>query len=351
VKGRVYALNASTGQTVWEFHAIPDSGPARETWEKASAQNLPSGGATWTSYAVDPEAAPDFAAELHPGDNLYSNSVLALDAKTGRLIDFVQPVKNDFHDWDVSAGPALISTKSGKSLIAAGAKDGQLYGIDRAGIGTAASSNAEQPTAPRTLKVVYQTVVTTRENVDARLNSERETRFCPGSQGGVEWNGPSYSRDLNLVFVNAIDWCTSVRLGNVATMSGKPGMAWTGSADPKLPFGRMDPEGRWQGWLTAVDADTGQVRWKYRSAKPLVAAVTATAGGLVFTGDLDGEVRAFDGADGRELWHSATGKAIGGGVISYEAKGKQHIAVAAGLNSPIWPIKGGPARVVVYALP
>ena len=113
----------------------------------------------------------------------------------------------------------------------------------------------------------------------------------------------------------------------------------------------MDPFESSQGWLTAVDADTGEVRWKYRSSKPLVAGVTPTAGGLVFTGDLDGNVRAFDAKDGRELWYAPTGKAIGGGVVSYEAKGKQYIAVAAGMNAPLWPTKGGPARVVIYALP
>ena len=83
----------------------------------------------------------------------------------------------------------------------------------------------------------------------------------------------------------------------------------------------------------------------------MVAAITATAGGVVFTGDLDGNVLAYDAQSGKELWRHATGKAIGGGVISYEAGGKQYVAVAAGLNSAIWPVKGGPARVTIYTLP
>ena len=363
VRGRVYALDAATGRTVWQFNNIPESGPAAATWQKASTKNPPTGGATWTTYALDDQAgilyvptgnpAPDFAEQMHPGDNLYAGSVLALEAKTGRLLDFIQLVKHDYHDWDVAAGPALISTKAGKTLLAAGAKDGHLYGLDRASVPQLAggSSNTGQPTATRAFKVLYQTVLTTRENTDAPITSNADTRFCPGSQGGVEWNGPAYSRDLNLIFVNAIDWCTSVRLANLATLAGKPGMAWSGAADPKAAFGRMDPFERAQGWLNAIDADTGQVRWKYRSGKPLVAAVTSTAGGLVFTGDLNGDVHAFDAKDGRELWHIATGKAIGGGVVSYEAKGKQYVAVAAGLNSGIWPVKGGSARVVIYALP
>jgi alcohol dehydrogenase (cytochrome c) len=83
----------------------------------------------------------------------------------------------------------------------------------------------------------------------------------------------------------------------------------------------------------------------------MVAAITATAGGLVFTGDLDGHVLAYDAATGKELWRNDTGKAIGGGVITYEAGGRQHVAAATGLNAPTWQAKSGPARVAVYRLP
>jgi alcohol dehydrogenase (cytochrome c) len=121
--------------------------------------------------------------------------------------------------------------------------------------------------------------------------------------------------------------------------------------DPQMAFGKLDPIERWKGWVVAIDAETGGVRWKVQTAKPMVAGITATAGGLVFTGDLDGQVLAFDAMKGNILWRKQAGGAIGGGVISFEAGGKQRIAAAVGLNSPIWPVKGGPARVVVYALP
>jgi alcohol dehydrogenase (cytochrome c) len=93
------------------------------------------------------------------------------------------------------------------------------------------------------------------------------------------------------------------------------------------------------------------VRWKVQMPKPMVAGITATAGGLVFTGDLEGNVLALEAASGKVLWRSATGKAIGGGVISFAANGRQHVAVAAGMNSAIWPVQGGSARVIVYGLP
>jgi alcohol dehydrogenase (cytochrome c) len=357
VTGRIYALDAATGRTVWQFNTIPQSGPARETWTKASADNPPSGGATWTSYALDEtngilyvstgNPAPDFQADLRPGANLYSNSLLALESKTGKLIAYVQPIGLDFHDWDLSAAPALITTRSGRPFVAAGAKDGYIYNIDRAAVKATAG---DQPDA-QALAVRSKALTTTRENAETPLSTERMTRFCPGIQGGIEWNGPAYHPGLGLLYANAIDWCTSVRLKPAAEVKGAPGMPWTGAHDPENPFGVLDPVERSRGWITAADAESGEVRWKVQMPKPMVAGITATAGGLVFTGDVDGNVLAYDAATGKELWRSATGKAIGGGVITYQAGGRQYLAVAAGLNSPIWPVKGGSAQVAVYALP
>jgi alcohol dehydrogenase (cytochrome c) len=102
----------------------------------------------------------------------------------------------------------------------------------------------------------------------------------------------------------------------------------------------------------AIDADDGQVRWRYASPTPLVAGVTATAGGLVFTGDLNGNVLAFDANDGQILWRSTTGQPIGGGVVSYAINGRQFIAIASGLHAPVtWQLKSSPARIVIYSLP
>ena len=357
VRGRVYALDATSGRVVWQFDTVPDSGPARATWPKASPANPPSGGATWTSYALDEtngilyvptgNAAPDFAQALRPGDNLYTNSLLALDAKTGRLLSYVQPLTGDFHDWDLAAPPALITTKGGRPFVAQGSKDGYVYNIDRSNV----SAHDNGGGAGR-LMVHSKAQVTTRENVDVPLSTERETRFCPGVQGGVEWNGPAYHPGLGLLYVNAIDWCTLVKMQPTAKIKGSPGASWTGAepADGWL-FGRHDPATQWKGWVTAFDPESGEVKWKVQTPKPMVAAITATAGGLVFTGDLDGQLLAYDASTGKELWRHATGKAIGGGVISYQAGSKQRIAVATGMNASTWNIKAGPARVVVYALP
>jgi alcohol dehydrogenase (cytochrome c) len=354
VTGRVYALSAADGHQIWRFDVVPDSGPARATWKNLSEHNPPTGGATWTSYSLDPEAgvlwistgnvAPDFLLALHPGDNLYTTSVIALDAKTGKMLRYVQPVKKDFHDWDMTSPPALIHTSGGRQIAAASGKDGLLYAIDRSGV----ASGGKSSQAP--LKILYTTPVTTRANVKAALNANTETHFCPGTHGGTEWNGPAFYPALNLLLVNAVDWCTAVKVADSATLTGKRGSIWPGS-DPQHPFGLNDPKEMWGGWLTAIDADTGHARWKYKSPTPLVAAVTPTAGGVVFTGDLNGDVLALDAAAGTVLWRDATGAALGGGVISYQTGGHQRVAVAAGMSPTNWPLPKTTARVIVYSLP
>ena len=357
VTGRIYALDAASGKTVWQFNTVPDSGPALATWPKASPRNPPSGGATWTSYALDEangilyvpagNPAPDFAHALRPGDNLYTNALLALDARTGRLLAYVQPLKGDFHDWDLAAPPALITTRSGRPFVAAGSKDGYVYNIDRGAVTTQAT---DEPSASA-LEVRSKAMVTTRENADVPFSTEHETRFCPGVQGGVEWNGPAYHPGFGLLYVNAIDWCTYVKMQPASKIQGVPGEAWTGAepADGWL-FGRHDPPEQRKGWITAFDAESGQIAWQIKTPQPMVAAITATAGGLVFTGDLDGNLLAYDAHTGKELWRHASAKAIGGGVISYAVNGTQYVAFATGLNAPTWSVKAGPARVVVFAV-
>jgi alcohol dehydrogenase (cytochrome c) len=300
------------------------------------------GGATWTSYALDTlagsiflatgNAAPDFLDRSRTGANLYAYSVVELNARLGTLKRSRQLLDRDFHDWDVSAAPALVTTRSGRRVIAQGGKDGHLYAIDR-----------------QTGTVLYQARVTQIENVDAPLTASG-TRFCPGVNGGIEWNGPTYSRALDAFYVNSIDWCTTVKVAPASKLKGKKALPWTGSSELRHPFGVQDSA--WGGWLSAVDAESGALRWRYRSPTPLVAGVTATAGGLVFTGDLRGDLMAFDGRAGSVLWRFPGGEPIGGGVVTYRAGGRQLVAAAVGMHAPVtWKLKSPPARVLVFGLP
>ncbi|HET8712076.1 MAG TPA: PQQ-binding-like beta-propeller repeat protein [Gemmatimonadales bacterium] len=150
--------------------------------------------------------------------------------------------------------------------------------------------------------------------------------------------------------VIALDVCYNVQQAPIASMKQmKPGDPWGG--DVGGGFGTPDSASKAQGWITAVDADSGTVRWQVRTPRPLLAGITPTAGGVVFTGELSGDVIALNPQTGAVLWRQSTGNSIGGGVITYQVRGKQFVAVAAGMKSAIWPTVVQSNRIVVFGLP
>jgi alcohol dehydrogenase (cytochrome c) len=347
VQGRVYALEALTGRVTWETYTVPTDAPqpgnekmqaqARATWGNASGVPI-TGGGTWSSYALDPERgllyvptgnpAPDFTLDVRPGTNLYTNSILVLDAKTGIYRNHYSLVPADFHDWDLAAAPVLVTTKGGKRVVAGAPKDGLLHVHDLA-----------------TDAKLYATPTTTRENDEVPL-STTPTRFCPGAAGGTEWNGPAYSPDTNLFYNGTVDWCVTVTL-EPAELAKKPGQAWTGT-ELANQFGKRDLN--WSGWVTAIDADTGQVKWRFRAGAPVVSGITPTRGGLVFAGDMDKHAYAFDAATGSVLWRADLPGAPGGGVITYMVDGKQRVAFVAGTRSRVFPVSAASAKIVIFGL-
>lgn len=356
VKGRMYALDAASGRIVWEQYLVPrgakDSarGPmapapafAAQGW--ANAVDVPiSGGATWTSYTVDPATgtlyvpggnpAPDFVPQLRPGVNPFAGSLIALDARTGAMRRAFPMVERDFHDWDVSSAPAVVTTRGGIPLVASAIKNGRMYGFDRT-----------------TGKQQWSVATTTILNASAPITTSG-TRFCPGTQGGSEWNGAAYSPTTNLLYVGAVDWCTTVTAAPEAEVRAVPrGAAWSGGVSGPEAFGHQDPAGQWAGWVTAVDADNGRIAWQRKLPGPILGAVTPTAGGVVFTGDMTGHVYALDAKTGATVWSTSVAGAVGGGIVSYgDAQGEQRIAVVTGLVSPLWPTAKVNARITVYGL-
>jgi len=357
VKGRMYALDAKTGKIVWEFYLVPktEGDPTRgpqgatpldmTTWKNAPGTPI-TGGATWTSYTLDPvtgelyipggNPAPDFAIGPREGENLYSGSVVVLDAKTGAYKRDFKLVPKDWHDWDVSTAPALIQTEGGKKLLSVAPKDGHLYGFDLA-----------------TNTMLYRTPVTRIENADAPFAIDKAVHFCPGTVGGAEWNGPAYDPQTNLILIGEVDWCATVRLQNDEQIQEvKPGKPWSGMAtiNPYRTYGTPDSFGNWAGWVYAADADTGVWKWRLKSNYPILSGMTPTAGGIVFFGDMGGNFYVLDAANGQRLWGQKIGGAIGGGVITYTADGVQRVAVATGFTSIVWPTEVVTGKIVILGL-
>ena len=360
VIGHVYALDAATGQVKWKFDVVPASGPARATWGRGAAAAYPiSGGAFWTSFTLDESAgvlfvssgnpAPDFDSAMRDGENLYANSVIALDAASGRMLAFNQLVKHDFHDWDVDSPSPVVTTRSGRSVLASANKDGLLSVVDRSRVASRGAVDAllAGSGGPQELPVLYRAATTTRENIDVPLSRDHATRFCPGILGGAEWNGAAYDPTRNTFFVGANDWCSIVQLQTENAAVPRIGAAWFGNSSGGQ---RMDSASAAKGWLTAYDAESGTVRWKFQAPKPVLAGVTPTAGGLVFTADLGGNVYAFDADNGSIRWQTSAGQSIGGGVVSYTAGGHQRIGIASGMRSPIWPGGSQSSHVIVYGV-
>ncbi len=357
-KGHMFALEAKTGKIVWEFFLVPKvegdtvRGPLSATpLDSATWKNVPgapiSGGGMWTSMTLDPATgllyvpvgnpAPDYDNGAREGENLYTDSVVVLDAKTGAYKNHYQIVPRDWHDWDVSNPPALFQTAGGKQLMAVSPKDGFLYGFDRA-------DN----------KLLYKTPVTRIENVEEPFSTGKDVHFCPGAGGGEEWNSPAYDPVTNLIFTGDVDWCTTVKLQTrdevLASSVGQPWIAEK-SLNPFNLMGKFTrADGVWGGWLHAVDADSGVWKWRLKSNYPIFGAVTPTAGGLVFFGDVSGNFYALDAATGQKLWGQKIGGAIGGGVITYTANGAQKVAVATGYVSPAVPTEIRRAQIAILGL-
>jgi alcohol dehydrogenase (cytochrome c) len=336
-KNWIGAFKLETGELVWKFNLIPDRGePGADTWQSEESRKH-GGGSLWTPLSLDAKVgivylpvgnpAPDFYGELRPGANLYTNCLVALDAKTGKLLWYRQFIPHDVHDADLSqVSPLFETTIDGKKreVISVSGKDGLLRLLDR--------DSRDQ---------FYEVPITTRENVDA-LPTVEGTHRCPGLLGGVEWNGPAYDPGSNSLFVPAVDWC-----GVFSKAPKDPpimqGMHYYGGAVAS------DPREKSKGWLTAFDASTGKERWKYASPTPLVAGVTATSGGVLFTGDLNNDFLALDAKTGDVLYRFNTGGSIGGGVITYGLGGKQYVAATSGTVSAFFGGSGLPA-VVVFAV-
>jgi len=349
--GNVYALDAASGMLKWKFQtgdvvhaspAIADGTVFIGSWDSYFyAVDAESGMQKWKFEARSRIPSTPAVAGGIVYFGVYSGSFLALDAATGRMLAYDQLVKRDAHDWDVDSPPALVVTRSGRPIVASANKDGLLSILDRSRVNTSA---ADGDLTSR-LRLLSQTATTTRANVNVPLSRDSLTRFCPGIQGGNEWNGAAYSPQTNSVYVGAVDWCMRVRLKRDTTTLPTAG-TWLGNENTDT----QTPVANARGWVTAFDAENGSVRWKFEAPRPILAGVTPTAGGVVFAADMGGQLYALDAASGQQLWQTTTGQSTGGGIITYAAGGRQLLGVASGMKSSVWPGAAQQSRVIIYGL-
>ena len=331
-RGRVMAFDAKTGREVWRFYTIPRGDePGADSWhDQQSAQT--GGGGTWSTYALDMAAGevfvpvgnptPDLLPQLRPGDNLYTDSMVVLDAATGKLKWYHQLLSNDGQDLDLGASPMLYYNSKGERMVALGGKDGYVYGVNR--------ENQQR---------VWKTPVTTIKNAGVRATSSG-VEVCPGPLGGVEWNGPAFDRSNKAIVVGSVDWC--------AILMAEEGFKFKPAEFNLGGTFKLSDVAR--GWIVSLDADIGALRWKFETPGPMVSGIVPTAGGVIFAGDMKGNFYVLSSTDGRELYRSQTGGAMAGGVISYNRKGRQYVAAVAGNVSRLtFGVTGSPT-LLIYAL-
>ncbi len=331
IRGRVMAFDQESGRELWRFYTIPrGKETGADTWVKRDSARY-GGGGSWSTYALDMSAgevfvpvgnpAPDFAPNHRPGENLFTNSMVVLDARTGALKWWHQLAPHDGLDLDIGAAPMLYWNSKGDAMVALGSKDGHVYGVNR-----------------ETHQRTFMTAVTTIEKPPHAPDAQG-VHSCPGPVGGVEWNGPAYDQKSKQIVVGAVDWCALIKSGEANFQPGK-----------FLIGGSWVFDQRRSGWITAVDPDNGKVRWQYHAAGPVVAGVTPTAGGVTFAGDMMGNLLALDSANGKLLHQVATGGAVAGGIITYALGGKQYLAIDSGNVSRLSFGENGKPSVIIYAL-
>ena len=322
IRGQVMAVRATDGTVIWSFNTIPAPGETgSETWEKAGSYEH-GGGATWTSYSLDADAGlllvpvgnpgPDFASQVRPGTNLFTNSFVALEALTGQLKWWHQLVGPDFHDWDTSV-LAAFDTADGSHLVAGAGKDGYLHVVNRA-----------------TGQIRFMSPIVSRfENGTTAIPTTSDVRFCPVA--AAQWNGPAFSPASGYLYMNGIDWCGSAIKGPTPTY--QPGKPYLGLATPS-GFPQLDPIDQAFGLINAFDPKDGKLIWSYRDSAPLVAGLIATAGNIVITADVSGSLLILNAKTGALLYRdNLNAGGLRGGLITYEVNGNQYVAVAAGDNS------------------
>ena len=343
IHGRMLAIDAKTGKEVWRFYTVPpDSDHTVDTWGGTMKKGV-GGGGFWTSFSLDPATnelfipvanpAPDFDVDIRPGENLYTDSVVSLNPDTGKLNWYHQITAKDDHDWDTSSPPTLYRSRRGKEMVAVADKTGFVTGIDR-----------------KTKAVIFHTPGTTILN-NGPL-PETLTLTCPGLGGGSQFNGSAYQPEIGALYVGMVDWCSyyakpkpapATNQGPTAAEKGAMNYDYGGAVFVGF---EKQPKGQ----ITALDGESGRILWKYQTDAQMLAGLVPTKSGLLFAGDVRGDLFAFDAKSGTVLNRIDVGGALNNGLISYAVDGTQYVAAAVGGVTLNPAGVGGALKVSVYGL-
>ena len=358
IRGFVKSFDANTGQLQWTFYTIPETGH-EGVWapNDATGKNMHRdisaekaqlskqggdfyktlGGGVWMAPAVDTQTntvffvvgnpSPDLYGAERPGDNLYTDSIVAVDLNTGKYKWHYQYVSHDV--WDLDAvSPVVLTEAKGKDgkmvkvAIHAG-KTGNLYVHNR-----------------NTGELIRYSEAMVPQDGMWTLPTKDGAKMMLGANGGVEWSPIAFNPTTRLAYAaNLLQPMTY----HVEASKYPGGKLWLGGAFKTIPSEKQS------GRLSAVNIDTGKVAWKFDTDEPLIGGVLATGGNLVFNGEANGLFRAFDAQNGKKLWEYQTGAGVNAPAVSYSVSGKQYIAVASGGNNQIDAKRGN--SVVVFALP
>ncbi len=359
VRGFFDAYEVATGKRRWRHYTVPAKGePGAETWAGDSYER--GGAPAWTTGAYDPATdtlywttgnpSPDWDGEQRKGDNLFSDALLAVDPKTGARKWHFQFTPHDVWDYDGNTQLFLVDVMVGgakRKVIAQANRNGYFYLIDRAdGKFLRATPYVEQLNWA-TIGPDGRPVV----NAAALPTEEPTSRTCPSNLGGMNgaWSG-AYDPALGLAYIPAVEACQLYARGISTFVRGLPFLGG-------LPDTIDAAQGKAYGNLSAIDVATGEVRWRYRDAHPLMGGALSTAGGVVFSGNLTGEALALDAKTGAVVWRFRMGGGVRSQPIAYELDGKSYVAIGSGSSGLMDAFAAGLSNVpegghlFVFSLP
>ena len=325
-RGFLEALDAKTGKLVWRFNttAAPDQ-PGGDTWSGESWKY--GGGSVWNAPAIDPKnnlilfavgnPNPDLDGSSRKGDNAYTDSIVAIDAPTGKIRWWYQQVAHDIWDYDACAPVVLFDTvdEHGRTVPAAAeaGKVGTVFIVNRLTGKLIRKSEPIVPIGPNFMKPL----------------TDKWMTIWPANKGGAMWSPPAYSPQTKYFYTMGVNEAHDYIANKPLPEVYKPGTPIRGQysgGDMALNTKVFPPSGT----FSAVDTSTGKIAWQYKSRRPMYGGALATASGLVFAGDMDGDFIAFDSKSGKEMWRYPLGAGVCTPPITYRIKGVQYVAVGAG---------------------